>query len=188
MAYFVSPASKLERALRALLIIQGKATWDDCFVANESRTRPLPNRTIHVSQVTPTRPYRMEGACSCEIEHHFSGINDQGAAGAAQRVALDNYVGDTFDTLNLGGVLNDTSMNPLADAITNAGRWLATSNANGNTQADQIAADNQDMLNFRCDWVKFMSPMLTRGLSGEGLNWCEIIHIQAFVSNATVSN
>ncbi len=184
--FFVNFPSKFERAMRSLLINQGKATWADAFIANDFRDVPLPNRRIVVSQFNPDRPYRPEGVCHCEIQHHFQAVNDQGQPITQNRIALDNYLGDTFDTLNLGGVLNATDMAPLADAITNAGRWLAQNNPGGNSAAEQrIVDDNLDMPNFRCDWVKFLNPVQTRGRdSTDSTVWVEIVHIAAHVSHS----
>ena len=52
-------------------------------------------------------------------------------------------------------------------------------------QAAKIVAGNLDMVNFRCDWVKFSSPLITRGNDSATTNWVEIIHLSAFVSYAT---
>ena len=177
MAFFQSPASKLERAIRALLVYQGKATFSNTYIAAESVDRTLPNRTIQTTSFNPTRPYRPEGVCHLEIQHHVFEPLQPDQTNPANRVALDSFVGDTFDTLNLGGT-NDQDMQPLAQAITNAGRYLATG---------PDAANNADMANFRVDWVQFDNPVLTRGISESknGVNWVEIIHIKAFVSHAT---
>jgi len=190
MAFFVNFPSKFERALRSLLINQGKATWEDCLISNDFRDIPLPCRKILVSQFRPDRPYRPEGVVYCEIQHRFQAVNDQGTPVTQNRILLDNYLGDTFDTLNLGGAINATDMAPLADAITDAGRWLATNNPNGNSAREQqIVNDNQDMLIFRCDWVKFLNPVQTRGQAEhDSTVWGEVIHIAAHVSHATISN
>ena len=175
MAFFLSPASKFERALRALLVYQGKGTFANTYIAAESVERALPNRTLQTVAFNPTRPYRPEGVCHLEIQHHFSAPLQPGVANPTNRVALDAYVGDTFDTLNLGGT-NDQDMQPLATAITNAARYLASSDP----------TNNGDLVNFRCDWVQFDSPSLTRGKPDhESVNWVEIIHIKAFVSHAS---
>lgn len=188
MAYFINVPSKFERAFRSLLINQGKATWEDCFISNDFRTVGLPNRRIVGSQFNPDRPYRPEGVVHCEIQHHFQAVNDQGQPVTQNRILLDNYLGDTFDTLSLGGAINATDMAPLADAITNAGRWLAASNPNGNSaQEQQIVNDNLDMVNFRCDWVKFLNPVQTRGRDTDSTNWVEIIHIAAHCSVANLA-
>lgn len=183
MAFFVSSASKLERAVRALLILQGKATWDDAFISNESRTRPLPNRTFVAASFSPTRPYRPEGVCQIEIQHHFSAVAQPGVVVTQPSVDMDAYLGDTLDTLNLGDFEGQTNLQALSDAITQAGRWLATNNPAGNTPAEQLIVNaNQDMVNFRCDWVKFSTPLITRGHDTATTNWVEIIHLSAFVS------
>ena len=188
MAFFVSPASKLERALRALLILQGKATWDNTFIANDSRDRVLPNRTFVVRGFNPTRGWRPEGVCQVEIQHHFSAPAQPGQSVTQPSVDLDAYLGDTFDTLNLGGALNATDMAPLADAITLAGRWLAVPDTNDTTgAAAAIVAANADMVNFRCDWVRFGTPLLTRGNDSATTNWVEIIHLSAFVSYSSTA-
>lgn len=189
MATFLSPASKLERAIRSLLILQGKANWADTFISNESRDRGLPNRTIVVSSFSPTRAWRPEGVCQFEIQHHFSAPAQSGQEATQPRVDLDAYLGNTFDTLNMGGQSEATDMKVLADAITAAGRWLATPDPSDTTgEAAKIVAANADMVNFRCDWVRFSNPLITRGGDKATTNWVEIVHLSAFVSHATVSN
>lgn len=186
MAFFINPATKLERAMRSLLILQGKATWAEAFISNDSRTRTLPNRTFVVRAFNPTRGWRPEGVCQMEIQHHFRANSQPGQPVTTPGVELDSYMGDTFDTLNLGGALNTTDMAPLADAITQAGRWLAIPDPNGNRGdvSDFIVQANKDMVNFRCDWVKFSTPLITRGHDRDSLNWIEIIHLSAFVSHS----
>jgi hypothetical protein len=190
MAFFNSSASKFERAMRALLILQGKGTWADTYICNQNlgKDRILPNRTMVVSSFSPTKPWRPEGVCQMEIQHHFDASAQDGINPNQPRVALDTYLGHTFDTLNLGGVLNDTDMGPLADAITLAGRWLAMPDPNGKPgdAADQIVQANLDMVNFRCDWVKFSTPLISRGNETDTTNWVEIIHLSAFVSHSNV--
>jgi hypothetical protein len=188
MAFFINPSSKLERALRALIILQGKGTWDNSFIANESRVRSLPNRTFVVTRFNPVRPARPEGWCFAEIQHHFAAGAQPGQDTSTPRVNIENFFGDTMDTLNLGGT-NDTDMGTLADAITKAGRWLATPDPNDPTgMAAKIVAANADMAAFRCDEVKFLTPQITRGNDTNTSNWVEIIHLAAFVSHATVAN
>lgn len=188
MAFFVSLPTKFEKAVRALLILQGKATWDDAFISNDSRQRTLPNRTMIVSSFSPTRPYRPEGVCQLEIQHHFDAVAQPGQIVTAPEVGIDGYLGDTMDTLNLGGITEQTDMKSLADAITLAGRWLATPDASDTTgNAAAIVAANLEMSNFRCDWVKFSTPFQTRGKDSATTNWVEIIHLSAFVSHSNAA-
>ena len=188
MAFFVNFASKFERAVRALVSIQlnaGQFVITDAFIANDSRPRVLPNRTFVGTSFSPARPYRPEGTVTLEIQHHFPAIVQPNAAGDmdSQRTLLETYFGNTMDVLNLGGT-NDQDMQPLATAITAAGRWLAVTD--NTPSGNQIAADNADMVNFRCDWVKFGTPMITRGRPEvESVNWVEIVHIVGFVSHST---
>ena len=188
MAFFVSPASKFERAMRALLFLQGKAKWDNAFISNDSRERKLPNRTFVVNSFSPTRGWRPEGVCQMQIQHHFSAPAQPNQVVTQPSVDLDAYLGTTFDTLNLGGALNATDMAPLADAITLAGRWLAIPDTNDTTGAAAlIVSANADMANFRCDWVKLSTPLITRGHDTTTTNWVEIIHLSAFVSHSTAA-
>ena len=187
MAFFINPANKLERALRALVALQlnaGQYVIDDAFIANDSRERIFPNRTFIGSAFNPAKPYRPEGVVEIEIQHHFRSIlNSDRPDGDAQQLARETYFGNTMDVLNLGGT-NEQDMQPLASAITIAGRWLAMPDA---TPAGiQIAANNADMANFRCDWVKFSTPMITRGRpEHDPSGWVEVLHLVAFVSHAS---
>ncbi len=188
MAYFISPASKLERAMRALFILQGKANWENAFIANESRPKVFPSRTFVVTSFMPTRPYRPEGVCQAQIQHHFPAVAQPDQQIIQPRIDEDTMLGDSFDTLNLGGQSEATDLKALADAITQSGRWLAVPDPNDTTgDAARIVAANQDMVNFRCDWVKFGTPMLTRGNDLSSTNWVEILHLSAFVSHANAA-
>lgn len=181
-------SSKLERAVRALLVLQGKATMADCFISNDSRTRSiLPNRTVLANAQMQTRSYREEGEVYFGIQHHFPAIDQPGTVPGTQTTAMDKYVNDTEATL-FGFDVDGKSLNALADAITAAGRWLAQTD---NTEAgDLIAQQNADMSNFRCDWVKTATPYLTRGNTehSKGTNWVEILNFSAFVSTSTIDN
>lgn len=188
MANYSNPASKLERAVRALLILRGKATWENSFISNESRSRTLPNRTFVVTSFNPVRRDRPEGTCQMEIWHNFSAIDQPGQAVTQPSVDLDAFIGDTLDSLNIGAASGSTDMAELADAITLAGRWLATPDPNDTTGASAlIVAANQDMVNFRCDHVGFGIPMITRGKDTATTNWSEIVHLSAFVSNSNTA-
>lgn len=190
MAFFVSNASKFERALRALFVLEGNGGWNDLYISNQplDQDRGLPNRSFVCRNFSPTRPYRPEGVCQLEIQHHFDASVADGTDPNQPRVALDNFLGDTFDILNLGGKTEATDLNALADAITLAGRWLATPDPAGKPgdAADKIVQANLDMVNFRCDWVKFNTPLLTRGNDMSTTNWVEIIHLSAFVSHSAL--
>ncbi len=176
--------------MRALLILQGKGTWDDSFISNDSRARKLPNRTFVVRSIIRTRPWRPEAVCQLEIQHHFQAVAQPDQEVTKPGVDMDAYLGDTEDTLNLGGAAEATDMKALADAITQAGRWLATPDPNGaaGDAADKIVQANLDMANFRCDWVKRTQPDLTRGNDTATTNWVEIIHLSAFVSYSTAAS
>ena len=191
MAFFVSPASKLERAFRALLILQGKGRWNNTYIANQSldKDRILPNRTLVVRNFSPTRPYRPEGVCQIEIQHHFDATVQPNADPAAPRVGIDAFMGDTFDTLNMGGGTDYTDLDILADAISVAGKWLTIPDPNDTTgKAAAIVAANTDMVNFRCDNVKYLNPFMTRGTDSDTTNWVEILHLSAFISHASIPN
>mgnify|MGYP006921323517 CR=1 FL=1 len=184
MAYN-NPTSKLERAIRAYLIAQGKAEPENIYIANDSRTRALPARTVIAPAFNPRYGHSSEGECSLAIQHVFSAAIDTPETNfSTQRVLMDKMVGDTIDSFACG---DRQSLNRVADAITAAGRALATSD--GSEQGDIDAADNADMVNFRCDWIKFAHPMLTRGRASEdGTNWVEVVNLTAFVSNADTDN
>jgi len=182
MAFFTSPATKFERAVRAFVFLQGKGTLDDSFIANDSRDRTLPNRTYVASSFSPDRSYRPEGVVTLDIQHHFAAVEQPDQTAQAQRVAMDAFVGDTMDALNADS--GNPSLVNLADAITRAGRWLAVTD--NTPEGDAIAAANPDMVNFRCDWIKFGQPLISRGKpDNDSSNWVEVIHLSGFVSHAS---
>ena len=177
---FISPSSKIERAVRAFLVLQGKADDASTFISNDGRVRMFPNRTILATGFSPTSPKRPDGRVSFEVRHHFAA---PGGDDGSQRAAMDAYVGASADSLM---VSDGDSMNAVADAITAAGRWLAQTD---NTPAgDLVAAQNADMASFRCDWIKLSDPFLTRGRveADDGkAHWVEVLNFMAFVSQAT---
>lgn len=182
MAYN-NPISKIERAIRQYLIQQGTTSVNDCFISNDSRIADiLPNRKIQCSSFTPQRPMRPEGICHLQIQHHFAAAQQPGEPNPdAQRIGMDEYLGDTMDSMLCG---DDQSLNVVADAITVAGRSLAVTD--NTPQGNVIAQNNADMVNFRCDWIKQAHPFITRGNSGESTNWVEILNFDAFVSTAAI--
>lgn len=179
---FISPCSKLERALRAFLILQGKATLESTFISNDARERCLPNRTILASGFSPRVPHRQEGEVFFSVRHYFNVAPlAQGEPDGAQRAAMDAFVGASADSLTIS---DGNSLQAVADGITAAGRWLAQ--PDGTPEGDAIAAKNADMANFRCDWVKLATPFLSRGGKEDDKQsiWVESLNFSAFVSQA----
>lgn len=197
MAYYIALAGKLERAARCLLILEGVtadtltfANNGDCFVSNDSRTRKLlPNRTCIVGSTDPMRRHRPESILHLQIQHHLKASlesEEEGVNPEMRRVEADNYLGDTADTLGLSELDNDDIMQPLADALTNYGRWLATPSADPlDKVAAGIVANNGDMVNFRVDWIRRAHPFHTRGHDAHTANWVEILHFEAGCSYAS---
>lgn len=197
MASYVLLASKLERAVRALLILQGKtldsfqfAANGDTFISNDSRTRTvIPNRTVQVSTTHPIRSSRPEGILHFQIQHHIESALQPGDEGnqEVRRMEADELLGQTLTTFSISDFTNDHELRKLADAITAAGRWLATpSNDSSDTAAAEIVRRNSDMLAFRVDWVRFADPFHTRGhVEHDSALWAEVLNFEASVSQAT---
>lgn len=192
---YLSLASKLARAVRALLILQGDSSTDliqfnacgDIFIDWDSRSRTvLPNRTVVVSSVDPQKGYRPEGILHLQIQHIFDAVLQPAdyLNWETQRVKADAYMERTSDTLGIGGANLDQAMTQLADAITTAGRWLSIPDPTDTTGiANQICTNNADMVNFRCDWIKRARPFLTRGhRDANQPQWAEVMNFEAFVS------
>ena len=181
---FNNPSSKLERAVWFYLILQGKGTTADTFLADYSGTRSLPNRTILATSFSPHRPFRPEGEVRLQIQHHFPAAAQPGETESIQRVQKNVYLGETYDSMTVG---DGQSLQITAEAITAAGRALAVDESGGSDPVlAQLAADNPDMLEFRCDWIKQSNPFLVRGRpDGDASFWVEILNFEAFVSNAT---
>ena len=178
MAYN-NAASKLERAVRAFLISQGKTTTANCYTMNGSNDKVLPNRVIGCVSFSPQRPYRAEGWVRLQIDHRFSGALDPNETDTdKQRWLIDSFLGDTLDSLMIS---DGNSLNTSADGITAAGRALATD------PDPVVAADNSDMANFRCDTIKLGDPMHTRGKTDDqAAVWLEALHFMCFVSPASI--
>jgi hypothetical protein len=194
---FVSPSSKLERAVKAFLMLQGKAAVlidptkpvaedGNTFISNDGRVRSFPNRSILATGFSPTSSKRPDGRVYFGVQHHFAA---PGAGSTTGRAAMDLFVGASADSLM---VSDGDSMQVVADGITAAGRWLAQTD--NTPEGDAIAADNADMVNFRCDWIKLADPFLVRGKADSGStdgdwaeskgHWVEILNFIAFVSQA----
>lgn len=194
MAFYITLASKVERAVRAFIILQnpqfiiGNFLNNDCFTSNSSQQRTLPNRTIVATSIDPQRKQRPEAIVHLEIQHNFSGTIQPGTTDQdTARVNLDQYVGETGDTMNISQLDNDDAMDLLSAGITNAGRWLAIPPPNPATDplGVQIATDNADMVNFRVDWVRLAHPLHTRGKDQATTNWLEILHFELGCSYAS---
>ena len=198
--FYVSLASKLERAARALIILQGKSQDStsfyengDTFVANDSRTRTvLPNRTCVVPVVNPQFGHRPEGVLHLQIQHKFRAfIQPDENDWEVRRLEADNYLGATMDTMGIGDGNSDSSMPQLAAALTAAGQWLAKVDPNAavGSPADKLAKNNADMVNFRVDWIRRAPGFLTRGFADEDSDiWVEILNFEVFVSYANIPN
>jgi hypothetical protein len=189
MAFFTDPCSKLERAVRQLLILQGKAKDypdTDCYIGHYSQERALPSRSVIVPGFNVERSYRPEGICHLQIEHAFQAALQPNQSPSEQRVGMDTWIGQTLDTLNLAGPDTDQNLSLLADAITAAGRWLAEPGTNPSPEDLKIVADNADMANFRCDWVKFNAPFIEKGHSPlTPTVWIVVVNLAAFVSHSS---
>lgn len=196
--YYFGLASKLERAVRALLILQGKTVDSptflangDCFVSNDSRTHEvLPNRTVAVDAANPERGYRPECRLHFMVQHNFqAALQPEVTNLEEQRVKADAYLAATCDTMCLGDT-DDQAMTQLAAAITAAGQWLATPDPDPTDLASaQIVANNADMVNFRVDWIKRATPFHLRGKSPDDSTvWIERLNFEAGCSYATIPN
>lgn len=203
MAFYFNLPSKFERAVRAFLITQGKdvdavafQANGDIFVSNDSRTRDtFPNRTCVVLTNDPIRPHRPEGVLHLQIQHHFDATMQPDETNfEAARLKADVVLAATADTLGVGDDNEDQAMSELADAITAAGQWLATpdpTQQNPEVAAieEQIVANNADIVNFRCDWIRRAHPFHTRGSrDGDALVWVEILNFEAACSYANIPN
>jgi hypothetical protein len=179
---FVNPSSKIERAVMAFLILQSRADPTATFISNDVRVRSFPNRTILATGFNPSVPHRQDGVVYFGIQHHFSGAQDSSNPDVgALRKAMDDFVSATVDTMTIS---DGNSLSTVADGITRAGRWLAQTD--GTDDGDAIAANNADMVDFRCDWIKMETPFLVRGKADEkGDYWVEILNFSAFVSQAS---
>ena len=192
-ADFLDLASKLERAVRWLLISNGAGTSADVFTSGHVGERPLPNRTVIVETMTPIRSNRREGILHLQIQHRFDASVQDGVDPVSLRVKRDKTVAETDAAMT--NQSDGASFERVADQITFAGRDLAVPNAALTDPAD-IAADlaivaaNLDMINFRCDEVTLGNPYLERGHE-EGkkdLVWMVNLNFLCRVSNSAAAS
>ena len=183
--------------MRSFLVNQGKGTWQNSFVTNDVRNRVTPNRSIVSPAVRNVKPYRPEGVVVLDIQHHFPISDPNSPYGPQDPAQALEWIGETFDSLNCENPPSQ-NMGKLADALTNAGRWLAiqpdplppnpTAQQTAQYNLDvQTANNNADMANFRVDWVRYADTQYTRGASAsakDSLIWVEIIHLEAYVSQS----
>lgn len=183
-------STQVERAVAAYLLLQGHGTPDKTFISLDTRIRTGRSRTIVVSQFIPNNPFTAQGAFNFEIQHIWDAMDDAVQPQIQSRAQMDAFIGETISAMFAQSDGNSPLV-VVADAITCAGRSLAVDPNNGaNPVTAEIAANNQDMVNFRMDWLKAAPVFQTRGKTElvAGFFWAEILHFQCYSSYATISN
>jgi hypothetical protein len=187
MAYS-NPATQVERGVRAFLLNQGKGTFASSFISLDDRMRIPNSRTFIVTSLMLRNPFRPQGEFKLEIQHIGDAIAQPDEPQTLNRTKIDAMVGETITSMF---ALSD-GQSPLlavADAITAAGRDLAVDTSNGaNAQWAMIAQANQDMENFRVDWMRAEPILQTRGkaeIDRGSFFWMEVLNFGGYVSNAS---
>ena len=142
--------SKINRAVRALLINSGAGSALDTFTELTSDTRAIPNTTIATGSgdelVKFTGLWKFPGL-TVSMRDNAAVEADEANPNAAWIAALTRY-NDVRTALSLIGDAGE--LNYTAGQITSAGRALAESDLT--EEGDIIAADNADMANFTVTW------------------------------------
>ena len=142
--------SKLGRAIRALLIQQGAGSLADTVCELSSADRALPITTILTGDGAEHIPHTGNWRFGeVTLELHDSAViePDEVSQNRSWLDATERY-SNVRDAL--GRIADSGNTLFMADAITAAGRALATSD--GSAEGDQQALDNADMAAFTVTW------------------------------------
>jgi hypothetical protein len=158
--------TQIERALRALFIAEGVATAADCFISNDSGTRPTvttgATEIIALNSNHDVEPTGNE-KWLVRITNKYGAALQPGETNAeVNRLALDQRVGKQMLHL-MGGATVPNQNSTTATNITTAGRALAVSDP----------TNNDDMDEFTCLFVRYLGA--TRGQPDDGsCAWVEV--------------
>jgi hypothetical protein len=131
----------------------------------------------------------MEAMVMVQIQHRFNGTIQPGEKESVRRLERDQAIALTLQALTKQ--TDGQSLNINADQVTLAGRDLAIPNASLTDPDEisddaQVAQDNADMANFRCDEVLMGTPFLERGHSEKNNTiWMVNINLMCRVSNSS---
>jgi hypothetical protein len=182
--------TKIERAFRNYMILQGHGTADTSFISLDSALRVAQSRTFIVKTIEYRNGARNQGKFHIEIQHVWGAFQDITQDNADQnRIELQKMIEGTESAM----FAQSDGQGPLTkvcDAITLAGRDLAVNTAAAGSppwQAwENIRLANLDMAWFRLDDL-FAAPVyITRGNTetAKGLFWCEIRNFTGFASSS----
>lgn len=161
--------SKLDRAICAYLIAQGVGTADDVSPWNSVTTNTYPLTTVHSTISKPEVNFTGNRRISVQISIKGSAANATNNDDPdSVRAAFDARVAETMDALMQTD--DEQTLNYTANAITAAGRALATSSPK----------DNADMADFTLmEWYESGEGDGPTGPDEEACAWNEILMFDA---------
>lgn len=141
--------SKINRAIRAVLIDRGAVNEDNCFADPESADRILPNSTISTGEGNP-----FDGPGNWQFPEILINIRDEATvqpnmASEDPRLAANVRATAIWNALNRSD--DETTLYFTASEITRLGRALAVA-MDSSPAAVAFAAANADMAEFTCLW------------------------------------
>lgn len=176
--------SKINRAVRALLINSGAGSTEDTFTELTSDTRALPNTTIATGQgeelVRYTGTWRFPDV-TVTLRDRASVEPDEENPNTAWIEALARY-NDIHNTLARVGDAGELGF--MATELTEAGRALAESYLT--ESGDIIAADNADMASFTIFWWHLVNRSSPR-INAEGTFYESEMQFECHACNGNFS-
>ena len=184
-APFTTLRSKLNRAICAYLVSQGAGSTKDTQPSFTQSTLAFPNTTVRATTGTPDPPFT--GNYRIQVWISIKGSASESTTEPnpdLRREEFDNRIATVADALMTGNGYN--SLSDTANAITAAGRALATVIDPNDPASVQFAANNADMVDFTLiQWID-------RGF-GDGqadsqdCTWEEILIFEAYCCSSNVS-
>lgn len=146
--------SKINRAVRAVLVDQQAATNDNCYCDPETAGRTLPNTTVTTGDGVP-----FDGPGNWHFPVVNLNLRDDASVQPNQRAADQKTSANTRCTKIYNALARSDDTHTLAytaSELTRLGRALAVDASNGSDPVQaQAARDNADMADFTVLWWEF---------------------------------
>ena len=177
--------SKINRAIRAVLISAGAGTLNDTYAAPASDDRQLPNTTIITGDGIPfSGPGNWHFPEVTVLLRDSAVVQPATDAANTPRISANSRMTAVINALTLSD--NISSLYYTAQQITALGRALAVDPTNGsNPIAAQSALDNADMSDFTCLWWDVTSNGQPKK-SENGAYWERELGFSCIACNASI--
>lgn len=177
--------------MQAFLLQGGIITPDRTFISLDSNVRSARSITVVVNQMRYKNRSLNQGEAMFQLQFTWDAWiqPDQKSNPTVLRRELEKFI-SSAETAMFNGNDEQSPLIVTADNITLAGRALAVDPSNGQKpDLAQSALDNEDMKNFRMDWLLTAEIYETRGYTenvrGEFF-WTENLNFVAAVSGSAL--